>query len=583
MANRYSKEFKVNAVREVIKNNHSVKNVAEELTISPSTLYNWISVYRDYGEFIGSGNIRRKEKREIKQLSIENKILKKALHVPNRTVDKFRFIYKNNDKFPIQVMCNLLNVSSSGYYKFAKNYLSREEMKNEYITELVREVYLDNDGKVGSPKITKLLNKEKVLTSQATVARILAKNKDEWRTTYTDFHDDKDVQLHFHNKDTVYDIFHDIYYHQELAQKEITSLFDAAVFSNYKKHGNTQVTRVDDFSGKDNILIQGDNLVALNKLNSTFKGKIKLVYIDVPYNTERGDLSYLDHHSRHAYLLMLKNRIEIARDLLREDGTLFLHCDDREQAYIKVLCDELFGEDNFINQIIWRRSSGQHNRSHIATTKEYILVYSKNRSQININRRELTEEQRKNYQFEDVKGKFRIDKIQDKVNGYYTYEITSPSGEVVPSRWLYPYKTFKELKLTGQIYWSQKNLPYKKVYLSKTPSRVVNDLWTDVEKYGSTRDATLELDLIANNNSFTYPKPEKLLQKIIEIATDPKDIVLDFYAGSGTTLAVAHKMNRQFIGIELLEDNFNLMVKRLQNALKKDSPSSKPFITCKVD
>src|SRR5699024_11007345 len=149
---------------------------------------------------------------------------------------------------------------------------------------------------------------------------------------------------------------------------------------NFTRYDQTGVTSVNDYTMRDNLIIRGDNLIALHKLKSTFKHKVKLIYIDVPYNTERTNLSYADNQSRHQYLLMLKNRLEVARELLRKDGSIFLHCDDREQAYIKVLCDEVLGEENFINQIIWRKSMGQQNRAHIANTKEYILVYSKSRS-----------------------------------------------------------------------------------------------------------------------------------------------------------------------------------------------------------
>lgn len=343
------------------------------------------------------------------------------------------------------------------------------------------------------------------------------------------------------------------------------------------------MTNVNSFTPKDNLVIHGDNLNALHKLKSTFKKKVKLIYIDVPYNTERTNLSYEDNHSRHQYLLMLKNRIEVATKLLRNDGSIFIHCDDREQAYIKVLCDEVLGEENFINQIIWRKSMGQQNRAHIANTKEYILVYSKSRSHFQLNKRELTKRQLKSYKYEDNVGKFRIDKMEDKQKGYYNYQIITPTGKYLNSHWLHSHDTFQHLFDKGLIYWSRDGTPYKKSYLTNTRIRAINDLWVDVSEYGSTREATEELREKVGNNSFTYPKPEKLLQKIIEVATDEGDIVLDFYAGSGTTLAVAHRLNRQYIGVELLESNFRLIKQRLQDSLNQhNNRRHNSFITTNV-
>ena len=575
-------KLKKEVVTRVIDSKDTVKSIATEFGVPVSTVYSWVSKYEQDEHYFNEDE-HQPTLLSTKQLHLENAILKCALHIDNTSKSKFRFIYLHKDKFPVQTMCRLLDVSSSGYYKYAQHYKSREQLLREHVTERVRDIYLEYDGVIGSPKITDIINEKEELTSQATVARILQRHKDDWLAAYTQFHEDKDVQLHFHQKDTVYDILNDKHYHEVFASDKIKKIYEAAQLINFTRYDQTGVTSVNDYTMRDNLIIRGDNLIALHKLKSTFKHKVKLIYIDVPYNTERTNLSYADNQSRHQYLLMLKNRLEVARELLRKDGSIFLHCDDREQAYIKVLCDEVLGEENFINQIIWRKSMGQQNRAHIANTKEYILVYSKSRSHLQLNKRELTKKQLESYKYEDSSGKFRIDKIEDKQKGYYNYQIITPTSKYLNSRWLYSHNTFQYLLDKGLIYWARDGTPYKKSYLTNTRIRTINDLWVDVSEYGSTREATEELREKVGNNSFTYPKPEKLLQKIIEVASNEGEIVLDFYAGSGTTLAVAHRLNRQYIGVELLDSNFRLITQRLQDSLKQHSNRThNSFITTNI-
>src|SRR5699024_6652612 len=209
--------------------------------------------------------------------------------------------------------------------------------------DLVKDIYIERGPNIGSPKITDILNNNQVITSQATVARILKKHKQDWNTNYSKFHDNKDVVLHFLNKDTVMDIYHNQYYHEQLAHYEIKTLLDKSSFINLKRYEKNKLIDVENFTNKDNLLIHGDNLFALHQLKTLFKCKVGLIYIDPPYNTERSDLSYHDKYSRSDYLLFLKNRLDVAKDLLKINGVVFIHCDDNEQAYIKVLCDEIFG------------------------------------------------------------------------------------------------------------------------------------------------------------------------------------------------------------------------------------------------
>ncbi|WP_029268459.1 DNA methyltransferase [Virgibacillus alimentarius] len=577
MQKNYTKEFKLKAVHEVIKENKKVKDVAEELKVPIGNLYKWLNIYKQSGEFYGKGHAKSENKKILRNLEIENQILKKALFLPNKTEVIFEFIYEHKKIFPVQTMCRLLKVSSSGYYKFANSTESLEELRYKQIVKLVKDIYLKHGPDIGSPRITEIINHNEPITSQATVARILKNHKEEWHASNSRFHKDEDVVLHFHNKNTYFDMNAGKYYHQEFAKQKIESLLDSTYLHDFHKHKNRDSYSVDGFTLNDNLAIQGENLIILHKLKQYFRRKIKLIYIDPPYNTERSDLSYHDNYSRSDYLLFLKNRLEVAKDLLKISGSIFIHCSNKEQGYLKVLCDEIFGEENFVNQIVWRKTYGQQNTSQMATTKDFILIYAKNKKYLQLNRSNISASQLKSYKYTDQHGRFRIDRIQNKRNGYYHYQVKAPNGEYIESRWDYPKATFENLLNNNLVYWSNGNVPSKKVYLNEEPSKVVNDLWTSKE-YGSTQKATIELKSVIGENDFTYPKPEKLIKKIIELASLENDIMLDFFAGSGTTAAAASKLNRQWISVELNKDNYDLIIKRLQKSIT----DSQSFISCQL-
>lgn len=577
MKKRYPKQFKINAVHEVIHNQKKVKEVAADWQVPTQTLYNWINTYKQDGTFYGSGHRKNTDKQRINQLEVEHAILKHALFLPKKTEAIFDFIYMNKDTYPITTMCRLLDVSESGYYKYTKNLTSQEQLRNQQIEKLVREIYIEKGPDIGSPAITVLLNQHEFVASQATVARILSKNKKEWHTSYPNFHKNNDVKLQFPNKDTLFDKDTERYYNEKLAKDEIDTLLSSVSFSNFQKHERNMVTDVSHFKDSDNLVILGDNLFAVHKLQETFTSKVKLIYIDLPYNTSRNNLSYRDSYSRANYMVLLKNRLELALPLLKQDGVIFLHCDDNQQAYIKVLCDEIFGEENFVNQIVWQRTSGQQNKSHIATTTDYILIYAKDKRRLNLNKNKRTLSQLKTYKFQDEHGYYRIDRIQDKKDGYYTYSIQSPTGESIHSNWMYPKHTFEKLKSQNLIYWSRNNVPYRKAYLTDKPTVILKDLWL-ADTYGTTREASAELKKAVGNNHFTYPKPERLLKQIIELTTIENDIVLDFFAGSGTTAVVSSSLNRQWIAVELNTDNFDLILKRLEKSIT----DTQSFISCQL-
>lgn len=588
MRNFYTNTFKTDAVLKVIKQDLSVEKVAKEVDVPVSTLYKWLAKYRSTKQPPQTTANKDKQSNYIKNLQLENDILKKALFLPHKKEAIFEFIYENKDNFPVQRLCSLLEVSSSGYYKYIKSIPSKQALKHNQITRLVKDVYITHGPNIGSPKISEIINANGYVASQATVARILSAKKETWHASFSKFHNDEDVVLHFSNKDTVFDSETDTYYHEELGHEQIEVFLNNVSFTNLRKYTHDTSIEVRAFSEDDNLLIQGDNLHALHRLKEMFSSNVQLIYIDVPYRTMRSNLSYYDSFSRSDYLLLLKNRLEIAKVMLKSSGSIFIQCSDEEQAYIKVLCDEIFGDNNFINQIIWKRTTSQQNTAHIATKKEYILVYAKSKKQVRFNRQHSNPDQLKSYKYKDSKGSFRIDKISDTKNGYYNYVLETPTGHAIDSRWVYSHHTVKELESLNLIYWSKNNIPYKKVYLSKDQPKqvVVNDLWIDDTVYGTTRDATLELERLVGPNDFTYPKPEKLLENIIKLATNQEDTVLDFYAGSGTTAASAYKLNRQFILVEKDIDNFNLTIKRMRKVISNPdnlSNTNNTFITCKIE
>jgi len=578
MTKRYDKQCKINAVHEVIHHQKTVKQVAKDWQIPLQTLYNWIHTYKQDGTFYGSGHTKSSTKQQVNQLKVEHAILKQALFLPNETEAIFDFIYMYKDTYPVTTMCRLLGVSESGYYKYSKGITSQEELRHQQIEKLVRDIYIERGPNIGSPAITDLLNQQTFVASQATVARILRKNKENWHATYIKFHKNDDVQLHFPNKESIFDKTTERYYSNKLAKNEIGALLASTYFSHFKKHEWNQLSEVNGFTANDNIIIQGENLFALHQLQEDFTSKVKLIYIDLPYITARNDLSYRDSYSRANYLVLLKNRLDMALPLLKRDGVIFIHCDDNQQAYIKVLCDEIIGEENFVNQIVWQRTNGQQNKSHIATTTDYILVYAKNKRWLNLNKSKRTLSQLKTYKYQDEHGYYRIDRIQNKKNGYYTYSIVSPTGEEIHSSWMYPERTYQQLEAQNLIYWSRNNTPYKKAYLTDEPSVILKDLWL-ADTYGTTRTASAELQKTVGDNHFTHPKPEKLMKQIIELTTVENDIVLDFFAGSGTTLATALQLKRKFIGVELMEENFNLIVNRLQSSIG----NQQFFISCQIN
>lgn len=319
---------------------------------------------------------------------------------------------------------------------------------------------------------------------------------------------------------------------------------------------------------KDNLLIRGDALNALTSLARLpefareYLGKVKLAYLDPPFNTQQSFLQYDDALEHSVWLTMMRDRLAQIRDLLAPDASVWVHCDDSEQAYLKVFMDELFGREQFIGAVLWvRRNDPRNTAQHISTDHDYLLVYAKDIGSCSFNQLMRTDAMKSAYHNpdNDPRGPWRRGDLAAR--NYYSlglYPVTTPSGRVIEgppsgSYWRVSRERLRALDADGRIYWGTKGAsrPYVKRFLSEVAEgRVPGSVWPP-EEVGFVRNGKEEVRrLVEGAEPFATPKPERLLQRVIEIASGPGDIVLDCFLGSGTTTAVAHKMGRRWVGVE---------------------------------
>ena len=334
-----------------------------------------------------------------------------------------------------------------------------------------------------------------------------------------------------------------------------------------------------------NMLIHGDNLLALKALESKFAGQVKCIYIDPPYNTGSAFEHYDDNLEHSQWLNLMRPRLEILWRLLSEDGSLWISIDDDEQAYMKVLCDELFGRSSFIASIIWQKRTSPDMRAVISDGHDYVLVYAKDKDlfkQVR-NRLPLSEEQRKSYKNpdNDPRGPWTSTDCTAQA-GHGTadqfYTLTTPVGRVIelPKSlcWRFTKERMEEEIAAGRI-WLGKDgtgVPRKKTYLKDSTGVVPWTLWMNKE-VGHNQEAKKENNaLFGSSNAFDTPKPERLIQRIIHIASNPGDLVLDSFLGSGTTAAVAQKMGRRWIGVEMGNHAYTHCKVRMDKVIAGEDP-----------
>ena len=333
----------------------------------------------------------------------------------------------------------------------------------------------------------------------------------------------------------------------------------------------------------DNRLIFGDNLLALKALEAEFAGKVKCVFIDPPYNTGSAFTHYDDGLEHSIWLSLMRDRLEIIRRLLSEDGSLWITIDDNEAHYLKVLCDEVFGRSNFLTTVLWRKNySPKSTARHFSEDHDYVLVYAKGVDTWVPNLMPRTEKQDRAYRNldNDPRGPWKPGDLSAR--NYYslgTYPITTPSGRFIPGPpnamfWRVSEAKLKKLDADGRIWWGKDgtNVPAIKRFLSEVKQGTVPQTWWSYEEVGHTQDAKQEIVKLFGDDAFSTPKPERLLHRILHIATNPDDLILDSFAGSGTTGAVAHKMGRRWIMVELGEHCHTHIIPRLKKVIDGEDP-----------
>ena len=341
-------------------------------------------------------------------------------------------------------------------------------------------------------------------------------------------------------------------------------------------HANHRVTSADLF---DNRLIFGDNLLALKALEAEFSSKVKCVFIDPPYNTGSAFAHYDDGLEHSIWLGLIRDRLEIIRRLLTDEGSLWITIDDNEAHYLKVLCDEIFGRANFIATLAWQKKYAVKSDSEFfSESHDFILVYAKNRKNFKMNRFGRTEAQDARYKNpdNDPRGVWTSGPLQrNEARDYAIYPIISPKTgkEHFPPKgtsWRFTKEKIPELIADNRIWFGEtgNNVPRLKRFLHEVNDSVPATTWWDYQGFGHNDEARRESKALADDaDVFATPKPERLLEKILTLATNPNDLVLDSFAGSGTTGAVAHKMSRRWIMIELGEHCHTHIIPRLQKVI----------------
>ncbi|MEZ4912788.1 MAG: site-specific DNA-methyltransferase [Chitinophagales bacterium] len=378
----------------------------------------------------------------------------------------------------------------------------------------------------------------------------------------------------------------EIFFNEILAQDEITQLLEPKVLTNAKRYSTDGIHPVSTFNRNengtitDNLIIKGNNLLALHTLKEEFAGKVKLIYIDPPYNTGKDGFNYNDSFNHSTWLTFIKNRLEIARQLLSKDGSIWVNLDDGEAHYLKVLCDDVFGRENFIANIVWEKSdSPRMDATYFSVRHDHILVFAKSKIDFKVNGF-LDEEIPEHYNKTDESGRIYYTKPLMVMGGNESeslyFGIFAPDGtEVFPVKkdgsqgcWRWSKKKVEEESeriewVNGKKGW----VPYFRIYAENRIATPPETFWTHKEA-GSNRSSKNEIRNLFGDNAFDTPKPEKLIERVIHIGSNENEIVLDYQLGSGTTAAVAHKMKRQYIGIEQMNYIETVAVERLKKVIK---------------
>lgn len=414
--------------------------------------------------------------------------------------------------------------------------------------------------------------------------------------------EDKNVVLNFPYKDCVLEggqtkedvKRQEIFFNETLAPSEINRLLDDKVLTNFKRFDKDGEHEVEDINDADNLIVKGNNLIALHSLKKRYKGLIKVIYIDVPYYFKKnvGDsFQYNSNFKMSTWLTFLKNRLEIAKELLREDGSIWIHTGEDGMHYLKVLCDSIFTPNNFVGTIPRKTRDGKSDVPfNFSQDFDWILVYTKGNEEDSIVGREVT---RKYYETPDFPNRpWRTADLTsqrtiiERPNSNFTM-INPKTGKeypVNPKRsWAVTIDSFEEWYSKGGIgfpddySFMKGNRPFRRVFKEEDLNKekptyvssdtLLKDFISDLLSKTKNKNGNDEITKLFSRDDFAYAKPEKLIEDILKISSKENDIVLDFFLGSGTTAAVAHKMNRQYIGIEQMEYIESVSVERLKKVI----------------
>ncbi len=328
-----------------------------------------------------------------------------------------------------------------------------------------------------------------------------------------------------------------------------------------------------------NMLIQGDNLDALKALLPYYAGKVKCIFIDPPYNTRSAFEHYDDNLEHTKWLAMIYPRLELLRELLSEDGSIWVTIDDNEAHYLKVIMDEIFGRKNFVANVVWQKRYSRENREAIGDVHDHILLYVKSPEKFKVQRNllPLGDKQKKLYKNPNNDPRGLWQSVSLLAQGYrpnQMYEIIGPTGKkLLPppgNCWKIIRSEYDKLLADNRVYFGKDGtgVPRRMEFLS-TAKGLVPWTWWPHEEVGHTDESKKESnEIFGGDISFGTPKPERLIQRILQIATNANDLVLDSFLGSGTTTAVAHKMGRRYIGIEMGDHAMTHCAPRLQKVIE---------------
>lgn len=506
--------------------------------------------------------------------------------------EKVENLFKNNDKFSdsdgVLFIPQILEAIEKIDSDLIKILINDASVKSHFFTQ-IEDVYVLNQNKLIEFFMMNDYMKNGSYTSYTNKIGLI--KKDSFIKKFDD------VVLAWPHKDCVLeggatkddDKSKETFYNEILSHDEIDRLFEPKVLTNINKFyviaNEVKQSTPTEINDNDNLIIKGNNLVALHSLKKKFAGKVKLIYIDPPYNRKRlksnktDSFGYNDNFNHSTWLTFMKNRLEAAKDFLSDDGVVFVSIDNAEYSYLQVLCEEIFGSNNFVSSIIWEKGKeGGNDSSFIGIHHDFILFLTKDSNKFKIN---LDDKDISRHKIHLPEDNFACEPTEDCMykNGElfqlinlskqkdYKLKIPLKNGSFLEWEGYMPQNTLDEYILGGRIFVNSQRVPYVKSFLSdeidgSKPSTLFRG------KGMTTKAGTIENKTLFGKKTFEYPKPEALLKRIIELTTQPSDLVMDYHLGSGTTCAVAHKMGRRYIGIEQMDYIEDIAVERMKKVLE---------------